>query len=62
MLYQDHVFNGEAVELDGNQFLSCRFIDCTIRYKGGAYAIETPGTRALSSSPSPDLRRTPQPS
>jgi hypothetical protein len=25
------------------QFLSCRFIDCTIRYKGGAYAIENRG-------------------
>ncbi|KTT68810.1 hypothetical protein [Sphingomonas sanguinis] len=28
------LFNGDQVTLDGNQFLGCDFVDCTLRFMG----------------------------
>ena len=32
MLYRDRDFSGKTVELDGNQFVNCRFYDCKLMF------------------------------
>lgn len=40
MRYQDKTFTAERIIIDGNEYVDCTFVDCTICYSGGTMSVE----------------------
>jgi len=39
MRHKNKTFRKKTVLLDGNEYISCRFLDCTIEYRGGGNIV-----------------------
>lgn len=40
MRYEKQAFEGQTLRLDDNQFVECKFKNCTLLYSGGTFEIE----------------------
>lgn len=38
--YALRVFERQIIDIDGNEYLSCSFRDCVVRYSGGTYTFQ----------------------
>lgn len=40
MRYENKPFTAERIMIEGNEYIDCTFVDCTICYAGGLLAVE----------------------
>ena len=39
MKHVRQVFDGAVVDLDGNEFVDCQFVNCTLAFAGNSYSL-----------------------
>ncbi len=40
MRYEEETFQDQTLRLDENQYINCKFKDCTLLYAGGSFEVE----------------------